>query len=349
MRSSDSLRVIAHTDYLIDVAERRSRGENRVMERRHLPVLESGGVDLICDHVGGDTDMFQTFPLNKILTHSGPLERSLSGLDCMLQEADESKEKISIVKSFDDVERIAKNGQRGIILCLQGGSPIGEDLSLLRVFHRLGIRCMNLTANRRNALGDSCIGRTRTGLTEFGISVVKEMNRLGMVIDIAQLSPEGCQEVLNLSSQPVIASNSNARSLCDHPRNIDDNVIKLMGSNGGVVCIHCLPSFLVSEGSASVDDMIRHIRYIADLVGVEHVGIGPDLLENWPEDRYTAIQKNDQKLAGKPIAYNYPKGFESIADMPNLATKLSDAGFSNEEKKKILGGNLLRVFREVWK
>lgn len=348
MSERNNLTILAHTDYLIDVAERRSRGEVRVMEHRHVPTLKSGGVDIICDHVGGDTNMFSTFPLDKILTSSDLLERALNGVDCMCSEAEESSELI-VVRDMADIEKVRKSEQVGIILCLQGGSPIRMDLSLLRIFYRLGVRCLHLTANRRNQISDSCVGRTQGGLTDFGMNVVDEMNGLGMVIDISQLSPAGCVDVLNESSDPVIASNSNVRSLCNHPRNLEDNVIELVGANDGVICIHCLPSFLVSGERATVADMVRHIDYLVDMIGIDHVGIGPDLLENWPEEKHSAMWTEGQKLGKKTIEFNYPEGFSSISDIPNLSTHLAEAGYSDVDCQKILGENLVRVFRRVWK
>jgi len=341
--------VLAHSDYLIDVAERRSRGETRVLEKRHLASLKKGGVSVICDHVGGDTRMFSTFPLEKIGTSCTPLERALYGVDCMLQEAQESSDEVLIVRDFMDIQQVRESHRLGIVLSLQGGSPIGQDLSLLRTFYRLGIRCLHLTANLRNQISDSCIGRTNGGLTEFGVEVVREMNRLGMVIDIAQLSPAGCMDVFDSSEQPVIASNSNAKALCDHPRNLDDKTIQRLAEGGGVMGIHCLPAFLSKKPGATIGNMVEHIKHVTNLVGVDHVAIGPDLLEDWPRDKYDCIWGSGQSLGSARIEFDYPEGFEDISKIPDLAALLSRSGYTDKEVDKILGGNLLRVFKQVWK
>ncbi|MGY5881415.1 MAG: dipeptidase [Candidatus Thorarchaeota archaeon] len=348
MINYDEFVVLAHTDYLIDIAERRSWGEKQVLENRHLSTLKAGGVDIICDHVGGRTRMFSTFPLKKMLDSADSMERSLHSLDCMWEEAKESSEKLAIIQHIKDIESLKAQDKLGIVLCLQGGSPIKEDLALLRTFYRLGIRCMHLTSNVRNKISDSCADRNAGGLTHFGVEVVQEMNRIGMVIDLAQMSHRGCLDVLEITDQPVIVSNSNARALCDHPRNLHDNVIEQVGKAGGVIGVHCLPSFLKTEGKVTVDDMVKHIRYIVDLIGVEYVGLGPDLLEDWPKEKHDTIW-GVQQLDGKPVEFEYPDGFSSISDIPNLRKKLLDNGFSNEDVGKILGGNLLRVFRDVWK
>lgn len=349
MVQMNELAVLAHTDYLIDVSERRSNGETHVLEKYHLPTLRKGGINIICDHVGGETRMFTTFPIKKILSNADYLERGLDGVDYMIQEANENSNDILIVTSMEDIERVRKERKLGIVLALQGGNPIKEDLALLRTFHRLGIRLMNLTANLRNQISDSCMDRTNGGLSEFGVAVVEEMNRLGMVIDIAQLSRQGTHDVLEFSNQPVIASNSNAATLCDHPRNLDDDVIKLMGENGGVIGIHCLPAFLRKDSQATLDDMVKHMGYIVDLIGVDHVGLGPDLMENWPKEKHNYIWGEGQKLGDQKISFDYPKGFESIANVPDLRAALLDAGYSKQDVEKMLGGNLLRVFSRVWK
>jgi membrane dipeptidase len=349
VEKNDSLVVLAHTDYLVDVSERRSHGETRVLEKRHLSTLKRGGINIICDHVGGETRMFSTFPLQKIASNADYLERALDGIDFMMQEANESPDDLLIVTTASDIERIRTDGRLGVVLALQGGTPIREDLALLRTFHRLGIRMMNLTANIRNSISDSCMDRTNGGLSDFGVDVVKMMNKVGIVIDIAQISRQGAKDVLEISTKPVIASNSNAASICKHPRNLEDEVISLIGESGGVIGIHCLPAFLRNDTKATIEDMVDHIDYIAGLVGVDHVGLGPDLLENWPREKYNCIWDKGQQLGSQMISFDYPQGFESVARVPDLKNALLNRGYSEEETSKILGGNLLRVFRCVWK
>jgi membrane dipeptidase len=349
MNEYEDLVILTHTDYLIDVSERRSHGETEVLKKHHLPILQKGRVNVICDHVGGETRMFTTFPLKKMLDTADYLERALDGIDYMMQEASESKESILIVTETDDFERVKKENKLGIILALQGGNPIKRDLALLRTFYRLGIRMMNLTANIRNQIADSCMDRTNGGLSEFGVSVVEEMNKLGMVIDISQLSHKGDLEVLEISKKPVIASNSNAWSICNHPRNLHDDVIKLLGENGGVIGIHCLPAFLTNDSRASLNDIVKHLEYISSLVGVDHLAVGPDLLENWPKEKYDSIWGIGQDLGNHLISFDYPEGFESIAKIPSLGQALLEHGFSHQDVGKIFGKNVLRVFKESWR
>lgn len=338
---------LSHTDYPIDIAEQRSKGRNKVFETRHLEALRKGGVNFICDHLGGETNMFSTFPVSLMLKQADYLERTLNGIDCMIQEARESKDKILLIKTVNDIEEALSSDRLGIILSIQGGKPIRENIALLRIFYELGVRLMNITANERNLLGNSCMDRTDGGLSYFGAHVVEEMNQLGMVIDVAQLSPKGCMDVFDLSSSPVIASNSNAKALCNHPRNLSDEVIKKLAQNGGVMGIHCLPAFLSSTPGAGIQDMIDHIEYVVNLAGIDHVGIGPDLLENWPVRKYNCIWEKAQDLADKKIDFQYPEGFKSLSDIPSLYAAILDRGYSKKDASKIIGENFLRVFKEV--
>ncbi len=345
----DPIVFLAHTDYPIDIAEQRSKGKNKVMEERHLAALRKGGVNFICDHVGGETNMFSTFPVSLMLKQADYLERTLNGIDCMLQEAEESKDEILIVRKKSDFDNAVSSGRLGIILSIQGGMPIRSNLALLRTFYNLGVRLMNLTANERNLLGNSCMDRRDGGLSHFGAEVVEEMNRVGMVIDIAQLSPQGCLDVFDLSEFPVIASNSNAQALCDHPRNLSDEIIKGLADNGGAMGIHCLPAFLSSNPGANIQSIIDHIEYVVNLVGIDHVGLGPDLLENWPEEKYNCIWEKGQDLADTKIDFQYPEGFKSLTDIPSLYDAILERGYSKNDAAKIMGENFLRVFKETWK
>lgn len=347
-QDSNTYTILAHTDYAVDVGESRSRGLVRVMARKHIPVIRAGGVDVICDHVGGDTRLFSTFPIQMLLSSSTPLERALHNIECMFEEESESPEQFSIIRSFSDIRNAKEAGKLGVILSLQGGMPINHDLALLGIFHRLGVRCMHLTAALRNNISDSCMGRSNGGLTDFGIEVVKRMNDSGITIDLSQLSPRGCLDVLEVSRKPVIASNSNARSLYDHPRNLDDAVIEAMGKNGGVMCVHCLSLFITDEGTATLDDLVDIIEYMVGLAGVDHVGVGPDLLENWPSEVYEKMWGHEESLESSFTESSYVKGLESISEIPNLRAALIQRGFSEDDCHKIMGHNLLRVFRETW-
>ena len=194
----------------------------------------------------------------------------------------------------------------------------------LRQFYRLGVRNLGLAWNFRNAACDGVSeSRTNGGLTQFGVKVVEECNRLGMLIDLSHLSPAGVDDVLNTSLQPVIASHSNARALCDHPRNLTDAQLEAIAMRGGVVGVTFVDAFLNARNPsrATLDDVITHLEYMLSRIGPDSVALGSDF------DGCTT-----------------PSDIPDVTAYPRITTKLLDRGHSPEVVRKVLGGNLLRVF-----
>lgn len=356
--------VALHTDYIGDISERRSRGENRIMETRHVPKLREGGVTAVCDHVIGETFECLCFPINTLLDTSytsqnfpmreyygwvrlygaTPSKHALRLIDYMLSDLEESSD-ISLATAVKDIVEAKRDGKAVLVLSAQGCSPIEDDLSLLKTFYRLGLRCMGLIVRHRNLLSDSIWARTNIGLSDFGEEVVKEANKLGIVIDISHISKKGFMEVLDVSSDPVIASNSNAFGVCDHIRNLSDEMVKALAENGGVIGLHAISQYVTGKDMSTLADMLDHVDYITKLVGVDHVGIGPDIVST---DMYPKEICDKIWGEGLPFEGSYPEGFEHLSKMLNVTRGLVDRGYSDEEIEKILGSNALRVFKKVW-
>lgn len=353
-----SIVVALHTDYIGDVSERRSQGERRVMEKRHVAKLREGGITGICDHVIGDTFECLCYPIRSLVNalyppshlewmkfHARtPCKHALQLTDYMLSDVQESKG-ISVATSVDEIYKAKREGKIVVVLCAQGCSPIEDDLSLLRNFYRLGFRCMGLVVQQRNLVSDSIWYDSNEGLSSFGEEVVKEANRLGIVIDISHISKKGFMDVLDLSSDPVIASNSNAYTICQHVRNLTDEMIQALAEKGGVIGPHSLCSFVSSKDKPTVQDLLDHIDYITKIAGVDHVGIGPDIVST---DMFPKKISDRIWGEGKPFSGSYPEGLEHISKLMNITRGLVSRGYSDEEIKKILGLNALRVFRTVW-
>ncbi|NUQ21035.1 MAG: membrane dipeptidase [Gemmatimonadaceae bacterium] len=240
-----------------------------------------------------------------------------------------------------DVRRAKAEGKVAIFIGVEGGHAIENSLDKLRDLYRRGARYMTLTWNNGNDWAGSSIGQGSTrrgGLMPFGRDVVREMNRLGMLVDLSHVSDSTFFDALAVSTAPVIASHSSARAINDHPRNLSDEQLRAIARNGGVVNVNFYSRFLDPHFDAAAENggttprtplsvLIDHIDHIARVAGVDHVGIGSDF------DGVTAL----------------PQGMEDITRLPYIAQALLDRGYSDEDVKKILGGNMLRVMDAVLK
>jgi membrane dipeptidase len=332
----------AHTDFIAGVSEERSRGERGVAERLHLPILRAGGVKAVCEHVAGDTPYFSTFAFRNIRPLQ-PTKFALQALDYWHAELAETPD-WRLVLAADDFRHAEREGRIAVVLGFEGAMPVDDDLGILRMFHRLGIRSIGLTWNGRNLLGDGVAVGAGGGLTRFGREGVAEMNRLGIVIDVSHMADEGIRDTIAASAHPIIASHSNARALCPHPRNLPDDLARALAARGGVIGLHMLAQFVSGSTRATLDQFIDHIDHFARLVGPAHVGIGPDCMEQWPADVYRQLWAGTEMAA---LQFAYPPEFDSLAKCLNVTRGLVARGYDDEAVRGIMGGNVLRVFEAV--
>jgi len=228
-------------------------------------------------------------------------------------------------ESFDEIDKNKDNKKILSILSIEGGDALLGSLEMLRIYYRLGVRVMNLTWNYSNEIASGIMDKNDTGLTDFGKDVVKEMNKLGMIIDVSHLSEKSFWDVAKISSKPFIASHSNARSLCRHPRNLTDEQIKKIISKKGVIGLNFYNDFLSDRERVSIDDVIKHAEYILSLGGENCLGFGSD---------FDGMEKLPEGISG----------VESYYDIINEFLKL---GYSEELMRKICADNFLRVIKEV--
>ena len=253
-------------------------------------------------------------------------------LDTIAGFAIRHRDKLIFARTAADVRRAKAEGKVAIFIGVEGGHAIENSLDRLDDLYRRGARYMTLTWNNGNDWAGSSIGAggTRTGgLTSFGRTVIREMNRLGMLVDLSHVSDSTFFEAIAASTAPVICSHSSARAINDHPRNLSDDQLRAIARNGGVVNVNFYSRFLdpaFAEGRATpLSVLIDHIDHIAKVAGVDHVGIGSDF------DGVTAL----------------PEGMEDVTRLPRLAQALLDRGYSESEVTQILGGNMLRVMEQV--
>jgi len=253
------------------------------------------------------------------------LERTLVLIERFLTVVEGNRE-ILHIKDNSDIKRVFKENKMGLILSLEGAEAV-VDISFVNLFHRLGVRMVSLTWNQRNQLADG-VGELEAngGLTKFGKKVLAEMNKLKMIIDVSHLCPGSLQDVLKYSKSPVVASHSNSRAICDHPRNLTDTEIKALARKGGLIGLNFAPPFLKKEGEVAINDLLKHIDYIRNLVGLEYIALGTDF------DGISAT----------------PVGLEDVSKLVKLEKALLAQGYSENDVEMIFMKNWLRVFKDVW-
>ena len=257
------------------------------------------------------------------------------------------------VKTVDDISQAKADGKVGIIIGWQNASPIENDLDRLALFHELGVRIIQVTYNERNLLGNGCYERRDEGLSHFGVDAVREMNRLGILIDLSHVGDRTTLEAADLSQKPVAITHANARGFFDHVRNKTDEALSLVAERGGVIGANAFPAFFPKPFEVTLGDYADAIEDLLDRVGIEHVGIGTDYTQDQPKAFFDWLfSQQGTKYRERPISYPdpvlHPKGMETPDTFPNIALELSKRGYDEQDMRKILGGNWLRLFGEVW-
>jgi len=353
---AETIGVDSHIDTL-----QRVLIENVDISRR----LTTGHIDLPRLGEGGVRAPFFALWVPTYYKGSEAVRRTLQLRDAMQRLLDAHPNQLQLATTASDAERIARAGMIAAILTIEGGHQIADDLAVLRMYHRLGIRSMTLTHFRNNNWADSSTDTPRhNGLTEFGREVVKEMNRIGMIVDISHVSDRTFFDALAVATKPVIASHSSCWSLSKVPRNMRDELIRAVGRNGGVIGLNFGAGFISQRDAddlmgrittmaarepdlagkaldayaakehraeyhekayATLADVVAHVDHVVKLAGIDHVGIGSDF------DGVSSV----------------PAGLEDVSKLPALTAELLRRGYSETDVKKFLGGNFLRVLRQV--
>jgi membrane dipeptidase len=348
-----------------DIGERHEPGQRRGT-KIDLPRMAEGGLD---------AEFFAVYVGQGVRTPEGyarARERVTRLLDAIHKMCEDYPQLVGLATSPEDAYRLEKEGKRAAFIGMENGYPIGKDLSLMRKYYERGVRYITLCHSSDNDICDSSTDRRNpedNGLSEFGKKVVGECNRLGIMVDISHASDKSFFDVLEVTEAPVIASHSSVRMLCDHPRNLSDEMIKALAENGGVIQI-CFVSSFIKETKpnperdkafaalgkkygprreikdeaiqekmrqeyteirerypverATLKDLVDHIDYVVKLAGVDHVGIGTDF------DGGGGVE-----------------GCDDVSEIPNITEELMHRGYSEEDIRKIWGGNIMRVLSKV--
>lgn len=263
---------------------------------------------------------------------------------------------ILLATTTEDIRKAKKEGKVAIIFGFQHSEPIENDIDLLKVYHRLGVRVMQLTYNEKNLIGDGCDERTDSGLSNLGIQVIEEMNRLGILIDLSHVGYKTTMEAIEISKEPCCFTHSNPRALCDKVRNKTDEQIKALAEKGGVMGLSFFTVLLRLDRLPTItEDYVDNIEYVANLVGVDHVGTGLDIAYgvtvNHPVyKRLLSSSSLATTFAG--ACYTQQERLKwYMSDKTrwfDITRGLVARGYSDQEIEKILGLNFLRLFRRVW-
>jgi len=395
-----------HYDNLVFLADCR---ENLLDPKHHINFLhkDSTLVDMHCDTIGRalkgedltkdlpkghidipkfkqgavDLQVFACFvgpPKNNLQKHTA-VRKAFNQIDAVHQLVQKNPEDLTLITSPNDMRKLRGNRKTGILIGIEGGYAIEDDLGLLRSFYRSDVRLMTLTHWLRtdwaDASGDS--EPKYRGLTEFGEKVIKEMNRLGMIIDVSHAHDETFWDVLQISESPVVASHSCCRALSDHHRNLSDKMLKALAKNGGVIGINYLPQFLMAENFKKLEDLKEELikKYDFPIKLSHFLKIDPDkaaafqkeykeksekLKQEMPEINVKTVVDHIEHVIKVTKSTNHiglgsdfdgirttPKGISHAGELVHITEELVNRGYKDKEIKKILGGNFLRVFHEV--
>ena len=254
---------------------------------------------------------------------------------------------VHFVETAADIRTAKKLGKMAIGFHFQGTNPLGRDINMVSLYHKLGVRHMLLAYNQKNAMADGCHERTDEGLSRLGKRAVVEIERCGMILDCTHTGYRSSMEAIEMSTQPVMFSHSNAKTLLQHDRNIDDDQIKACANTGGLIGITGVGHFLAEDMKASPEVFVNHVDYLANLVGTDHIGIGIDHV-------YYKGHKAHQRAGAKD---SYPDGYPPSGTAgsylgPEHAIEITELmvqrGYEDGEIKKILGGNFIRIAENIW-
>ena len=263
-------------------------------------------------------------------------------------ELSQQPDRIVLVDSAADIRSAKKSGKLAIGFHFQGTEPVGRDLANVSAYYQLGVRWMLMAYNFQNNVGTGCLEAQKNdiGISQYGKDLIAEMNRVGMLVDCSHSGYRTTMDAMSLSTKPCIFSHSNPRALYDHPRNIRDDQIRMCAQTGGIIGINGVGPFIGEPKEVTVDTMVRHIEYVVELVGPQHVALGLDYMTPLHCQVLSDFYKGDLSKVALP---ELPWGFFSPTQVPLLLSKLLAKGYSQEALRGIMGENFLRVATAVWR
>jgi len=324
--------VDAHNDLLLSIMAD-GVGSRGTFKHRWLGELRAGGVDVQVCPVYCDPQIPEAH-----------LRETLRMIAALKHEASANSDDLALCRSGGEIDSAVADGKIALVLALEGTQALGPDESLIETFYELGVRMISFTHMGRTLLADGS-GEDGAGsrLTHGAVAAVAEMERLGILLDVSHLNAAGVEHALEIATRPIVASHSAARAVRDHHRNLTDEQLRGIARNGGVVGVNLLAAF-ISDRDATIERVVDHYEHIAEVAGIEHVGIGPDFVTDVFADLYPADV--DLTREGLDPKARVPHLYAS-RHLPNLTSALLERGFGEHDVRLILGENFLRLFRQV--
>lgn len=253
------------------------------------------------------------------------------------------------VETVEDIHTAKREGRLGVIFGVQSPTWLDGKRERIRLMYKLGLRSLQLTYMERNALGDGCLEPENRGLTSFGMQVVRECNRLGILVDCSHVGVQTSLDAARLSSKPIVISHTAARALVDNPRCVTDEQIKTIAEKGGTIGITTFSPFIRQDRQPTLDDYLDHYDYVIDLVGDDHVTFATDWFDGKTRTNWATPWFYPEVTQGKQYGGLGLVGFGQRSELVNVVAAFRKRNYSSERIKKILGGNFIRVLKEVWK
>lgn len=271
------------------------------------------------------------------------------------------EDQMLLIRSAADVKQAHRDGKYGVLIDFQNTLPIGDDLDRIPTFYNLGLRMVQLTYNLNNLVGDGCTDTIKGGLSLYGREMVRRLNDMNILVDVSHCSEQVGRDAMDVSSAPVIVSHSSSSTVAAHDRGKSDELAKAIADQGGYFGVVAIPGFIRETPGGTLDDVVKQIEHLVNVCGIDHVGLGTDKAGPGPGTS-SLVEYPDSMPQSNPDEFDWVgfrseehrlgsefdmDGFRKFGDWPNITVKLAEAGFTEDELRKLLGLNYLRVFEEV--
>ncbi|AYD41046.1 membrane dipeptidase [Clostridium fermenticellae] len=319
-----------HSDIFTDVTIKRSAGDKDIIKKYHLDRLKKGGVQASILGIWIDPPY----------TDQDPTSRMLQIMGYVAEEIEDLKEYGGIVYSYDDFSKLKDQNKLAILIGMEGISGFKDNANFINAMYKFGVRHAMLTWNEENEFATGVLSPNKNrGLTKLGVEVVNRMESLGMIVDVSHANEKTFWDIYENTTKPFIASHSNAYSVCNAARNLKDDQIKAIGERGGVIGMNAWPDF-IDKDKPSAEKLADHIDYIANLIGIDHIGFGFDFCDFLESSTTSSFEESGTVLT---------PGLEDASRIPNLLDILSKRGYKDCDLEKIAYKNMERIIKEIVK